>query len=800
MLTRNAVLTIASVLCATNPARAIPIPEFDTGLDSAFVAAAPTSATWTRLGPGPATSEVFAARLGTYAVYDPVADRMVLFGGYSAGFLDDTWSLALGGASPAWSRLATPGVRPRVRVWHGEVYDPVRRRMLVIGGLEPSGGYLNDVWQLDLAAATPAWTQVATQGTAPVARECRGALYDPVRDRVLLFGGYSYPNHLNDVWALDLAGTPTWRRLTPAGTPPSSRRAMSLTYDPVGDRLVVIGGHDDLQFMNDVWALGLSGAPAWQRLLPSGAVPPGRYGHTATYDPARREIVVFGGYNGQFLNDMYVLSLSGAPAWSAIASVPRPSLRDFHTVAFDPPRNRMVLIGGNGTRGALGDLWALNPATRAWTEITPPQPAWPRNRLGTFAVHDAAGDRVTLFGGYDAGFLDDTWSLAPGGAEPAWTRLATTGAHPSLRVWHAEVFDPVRRRMLVIGGLEPSGGYLIDVWQLDLASPAPTWSPLAVQGAPPAPRECRGGLYDPVRDRVLIFGGYGYPDHFNDVWALDLAGTPTWNQLSPAGTPPAPRRAMSMTYDPEGDRVLIFGGYDQVEYMNDLWALEFTGHPRWQKLHTVGTVPPVRYGHSATYDPVRGQMFVYGGYNGLYLGDAYVLPLQPPLNWSPIVATGPDPGLRDFHTVVFDPVRDRFLLYGGNVGGALGDLWALTFAGATAGSRSTGQGAGGLARPAGTGSVAEAAGGAHRLALEGFAPNPARAGIQVAFTLPSASPARLEMFDLAGRLVRSRSFDAPQPGRHTADFGRAQELRPGVYVLRLTQDRRTVSARGAVVP
>ena len=799
MFSRSAVLTIASLLCAANPARAFPGLVADTGLDSAAVAAAPTPATWTRLGPG--ASEVFDARLGTFAVYDPVGDRMVLFGGYSTHNLDDTWSLALGGASPAWSRLATTGSRPQARVWHGEVYDPVRRRMLVIDGRDPAGGYINDVWQLDLAAATPAWTPVVTQGTAPAARECRGALYDPVRDRVLMFGGFGYPDHFNDVWALDLAGTPTWHRLTPTGTPPAPRRAMSLTYDPVGDRLIVIGGYDEVQFMNDVWALSLSGTPAWQRLLPSGAVLPARFGHTASYDPARREIVVFGGYNGAFLGDMYVLSLTGTPAWSSVSPTPRPSTRDFHTVAFDPPRARLILIGGNRPPGgALGDLWALNPATRTWTDMTPPQPAWPRNRLGTFAVHDPAGDRVTLFGGYDAGFLDDTWSLSTGGAEPAWTRLAASGPHPSLRVWHGEVFDPVRRRMLVIGGLEPTGGYLIDVWALDLAAPTPAWSPLAVQGTPPAARECRGALYDPVRDRVLLFGGFGYPDHFNDVWALDLAGTPTWSPLSPAGPPPAPRRAMSMTYDPEGDRVLVFGGYDEVEYMNDLWELDLSPQPRWHELHTIGTIPPPRYGHSAAYDPVRQQLFVYGGYNGLYLGDAYVLPLHPPYNWSPIVVTGSEPGLRDFHTVVFDPVRDRFLLYGGNFRGALGDLWALSFTGATPGARSPGQGAGGLGRPAGAERVDEAAGGrASSLALEGFVPNPARAGIQVAFTLPAASPARLEMFDLAGRLVRSRSFDAPQPGRHTADFGRTQELRPGVYVLRLTQDRRTVSARGAVV-
>jgi hypothetical protein len=462
----------------------------------------------------------------------------------------------------------------------------------------------------------------------------------------------------------------------------------------------------------------------------------------------------------------------------------------------------MLLIGGNRPPGgALGDLWALNPATRSWTDLTIATSGWPPARLGTFAVHDPVGDRMVFFGGWNGGFLGDTWSLALDAADPAWTRLALTGPHPGARVWHGEVYDPVRRRMLVIGGLEPSGGYLIDVWQLDLAAAMPAWTPVATQGTPPAARECRGALYDPVRDRVLIFGGYGYPDHFNDTWALDLAGTPTWRELSPVGQKPAPRRAMSMTYDPVGDRMLVFGGYDQIQFMNDAWALELSHQLHWQKLHPVGPEPLVRYGHSATYDPVRRQVLVLDGYNGDYLGDGHVLPFDRPLAWSPIVATGSDPGIRDFHTVVFDPARDRFVLYGGNLGGALGDLWTLTMDGAAAGARPAGQGAGGLARPGSAGRVADAAlGRAYEFALQGFTPNPARAAIQVAFTLPDASPARLELFDLAGRHVRSRPLDALQPGRHTVDLGGTLDLRPGVYVVRLTQGIRTLSARGVVVP
>ena len=806
MHARTLSLTIASILCFTIPAAGRPQQEPgppgrrppSTPEEAGAPPAPATGVNWNLLGPPP-VGESAGPRLGTYAIHDAPGDRLVLFGGWNTQYLDDTWALALGGASPAWTRLATSGPRPAPRVWHGIVFDSARRRMLVIGGSDQAGGYLIDVWALDLAAATPEWTQLAPAGTPPAARECRGALYDPVRDRVLLFGGFGYPLHYNDTWALNLSGaTPTWQQLFPTGSAPIPRRAMSLTYDPVGDRLLVFGGYDNVQFMHDLWSLRLSGAgsPAWSRITTLTATPPGRFGHTATYDPVRREVVVHGGYNGQYLEDMYVLSLSGTPGWTAVTPSPRPSRRDFHTVAYDPARTRMVLIGGNdGTQPSLGDLWALNTSSRVWSPLgVGANPPWPRKRLGTFAVHDEPGDRMVFFGGYDGTWLSDTWSLALGGTAPAWTPLATTGPRPSARVWHGQVFDPVRRRLLVIGGSDAAAQYLNDVWQLDLASPSAQWTPVIPQGRPPVPRECRGATYDPVRDRVLVFGGYSYPNHLNDIWALELSGVPTWRELSPAGRAPSPRRAMSLTYDPVEDRLLVFGGYDDNMFMNDLWALKLSRNEVWTQLHPVGPEPAGRYGHTANYDPVRHQLVVLGGYNGQYLGDWYALPLDHPLRWSTLESSGDVPGVRDFHSVIFDPARDQFVLYGGNDGLAIGDLWTLAFGGAS--SRAPGTGAGGAAR---NGLRASVTGVAHQFALEGFVPNPARSGFRVAFSLPDFSPARVELFDLAGRLVRSRSIEAPQPGRHEIQFDRADALPAGVYVLRLTQGARIMQARGAIV-
>src|SRR4029079_9206637 len=52
--------------------------------------------------------------------------------------------------------------------------------------------------------------------------------------------------------------------------------------------------------------------------------------------------------------------------------------------------------------------------------------------------------------------------------------------------------------------------------------------------------------YDPVRDRMLFFGGIvsNYPDpttSSNEVWALYLGGDPYWARLEPLGIKPSRR-------------------------------------------------------------------------------------------------------------------------------------------------------------------------------------------------------------------------------------------------------------------
>lgn len=64
-------------------------------------------------------------------------------------------------------------------------------------------------------------------------------------------------------------------------------------------------------------------------------------------------------------------------------------------------------------------------------------------------------------------------------------------------------------------------------------------------------------------------------------------------------------------------------------------------------------------------------------------------------------------------------------------------------------------------------------------------PNPASGLLTVAFTLPEAGKAALEVLDILGRRVARHEVGTPGPGRHRWTL--ADRLSPGIYIVRLSQ-------------
>lgn len=351
----------------------------------------------------PGGSPAPSARASHVAAYDPVSDRMIVFGG--AEMLNDTWAWSFG--SGTWQNLAPSGSPP----WRKDasaIYDPVGHRMLVFGGFGPShdgGGanYQNEVWALTLSGA-PQWQLVATSGSPPAGRMFTSAVYDPVRNRVIVFGGHNGASYrLGDVWALDLA-TSTWAALVPTGPGPQARFAHVAAYDPHGDRMIVFGGWGGTTSdvaLNDTWALALGGSPAWTQLHPSGAPPSARFSAAAAWDATHGRLLVHGGYAftaASVQDDVWELDTSGAPAWRELTPTgPAPPRRHHHSAVLRTTagEDEVVVFGGTGVAAngstwiSLGDLWALG-----W-EPAPPGPP----RLTSFTPSGGtAGDPVTVQG------------------------------------------------------------------------------------------------------------------------------------------------------------------------------------------------------------------------------------------------------------------------------------------------------------------------------------------------------------------------------------------------------------------
>jgi hypothetical protein len=592
------------------------------------------------------------------AVTDPAA---VVGPGDAAMEAVGTEALATASATGVWTNiLITP------RKCHGAVYDPVRRRMIVFGGADDAGN-LNDVWALSLDG-TWRWTQLTTAGESPCGRQSAGVIYDSGGDRLVVFGGYTGSSYLNDVWALSLGDVPTWTQLTPAGAPPVGRVGASAIYDPLRGRLVAFGGYDGTTYLNEVWALSLGDGPAWTQLAAGGTLPKGRRYHSAIYDPVRDRMLIFGGDSAStLLGDCCGLSLGSVPTWTTLSAGGRvPSARGRHSAMYDPVGDRMLVFGGCAP-DYVADCYALSlGSTPAWTKLSPALIA----RGLHSAIYDPVGKEMVIFGGYQTAapwrlLRNDVARLVLGGT-PAWVKASVVS--PGVRYGSAAIYDPVRDRMVVFGGHSGSA-YLGDCYALAMASP-PTWTRLYPAGTAPAARRCPGAIYDPVRDRMIVFGGTTGSGYVNDIWALSLAGPLTWTQLAPVGDLPTAGPPDGCVYDPVRDRMLITGG----SVGSLVYALSLSGTPTWTRLEPTGTPPtPASGTHTvAIYDPVRDRLLTMTAtrenYESPYIAAVAALSLGEAPVWTTVVAGGKVDPPQVGSTAIYDPVRDRMVLFGGVFG------------------------------------------------------------------------------------------------------------------------------------
>ena len=501
----------------------------------------------------------------------------------------------------------------------------------------------------------------------------------------------------------------------------------------------------------------------------------------------------------------------------------------------------------------------LPPPSIAWEPITVPS-SGPGPRASAAGIYDAGRHSLIVYGGQGPDYRADVWAISLGdGAD--WSQITPGGTTPLRRTMHSMILNPLTDQLVIFGGLYFD--FLNDLTVVPLIQP--WWFANPGQGTPPSARGGHAAVYDPMRNRMLVIGGYGV-NLLNDVWEYSLAGNGTWRPLAPLGDPMPPRLTFGAIYDPVRDRIVMFGG-DGGPFLDDVWALNLSGSdPVWEQLHPTGSAPSPRREHSAIYDPVGDRMIVYGGFDGARRGDVWALELAGTPSWSLLVSATPPPASRSGHIAIYDALRKRMVVFGGQTGPTQfsGELWALNLdlttpvaislvsadarpdvarlawtveraASLSAAVQRSLPGSNewtelGHATPEGEDrltfedrSVTAGARYGYRLvvsengrsstsepvwvtiprpailSLAGAAPNPSDGAMAIRFSLPGNQPATLELFDLRGRRVASREVGALGAGEHLVPLADRPALPAGVYLVRLTQDRRVLTAKACVV-
>lgn len=293
------------------------------------------------------------------------------------------------------------------------------------------------------------------------------------------------------------------------------------------------------------------------------AVPDARAHHQLVYHAGDERTYLIGGSTRRDGGYHYFddMWFWNGRGWTQVSSLPFP--RSSHRVVYHARRNSLILFGGGFAQAvrAEGILWEWRRGE--WKAIGG------NVRAGTAEpemCYDAKRGRMVMFGGWDAAnaYRGDTWESAV----EDLVRLESTG--PTPRAGHAFLYDPVRERCLLFGG-QGADGYLADTWQWDGAS----WERLEVAG--PSPRWFFGSATDPQHGRIVIFGGRG-PGHgrdgagdLGDTWAWDGKG---WEQIGITG--PSARSGVRLAFTGRG--ILLFGGRAEMrkefEDRGDTWELQ----------------------------------------------------------------------------------------------------------------------------------------------------------------------------------------------------------------------------------
>jgi hypothetical protein len=469
-----------------------------------------------------------------------------------------------------WTKVASTSI-PEGRYLQAVAFDETQKVLAMFGGMvgKPPATPSIELWLWPQVNGE--WTKLEV-AEGPVARSGAAMVFDSKRGKFLLFGGRAADgSNLDDTWELDAAKA-AWTKLLPASQP-SARSQHAMVYEKSTGKILLFGGGQSdpnstdgsgmTASLGDTWEYAPA-AQTWQRLSAT-PTPSSRHDSAMAWDASRNKVVLFGGMHKENAAALPQQDLwewdPAALAWSERATTGTwPSQRYGHALAFDGSRNQLVLFGGwdSDYVTANNDLWDWDPASGTWTRrLNGTETGIASPRIYASLVADDAHGRLELVAGAALSNsgptgLRELWEIDP--AKPAFTDRIEPIDFPLPRRNHAMAYNPSTGKTYVFGGSNPyTGEILADLWAWD----GQTWARLLADQGPSARVES-AMAYDPAREALILYGGRSSftsdPLSLSDTW--EWTDAKQWTQLQPPTSPDA-RASRNMVTDTTRNKILL---------------------------------------------------------------------------------------------------------------------------------------------------------------------------------------------------------------------------------------------------
>ncbi len=250
--------------------------------------------------------------------------------------------------------------------------------------------------------------------------------------------------------------------------------------------------------------------------------------------------------------------------------------------------------------------------------------------------------------------------------------IATT---PGARLGHGMVYDSTRNKVIMFGGemmadwngtadlLENEEAMLNDLWEWDPVTEV--WNEITPASTlVPGRRSFFGMAYDPLRGKVVIYGGRTLHGTRADTWEWDPS-TRMWSEPNPDDAVPGGVRGLQLAFDPNLQRVILFGGQAYWGGQNGVTFAWDSVNAHWDVVASTGPAP--RTGPGMSTDYARSRVVLYGGYDytannyaGVIYGDTWE---WDGVAWIQVAASGPSPRMQ--LAQAYDLSRQVTIVYGG---------------------------------------------------------------------------------------------------------------------------------------